>query len=343
MVVKTRWSSAAAQATRLVLGATGWAIRGLVGATLLGSLLLLWFWFVLAIGKSCAGSPRVGNKWDTLMMQSGLVLFFLPIVAVPMFWVLAEVSNYLFSRSRMLSAQLDRRPPILVLRSFAGGAAHTSRELPPAGPLGAGHESGLLLGQRPHIQVYVLPKIAPLLAQMGQLIVIGDKPAETATSAWGKPKDFEIKSTLEDWISGFRNPRVAVCDVMDPDWEVAFRGLAAASSMIVSLPGTTPSALKEIRDIISWNLTGKLCFVMPPSRWGDFHIAWSRFREQMAGTCLPEYRETGMLFLVNPDLSVRFSIGLEVTCGLNPSKLLEHADRNGAESLSAISERYRLS
>jgi hypothetical protein len=346
--VNARLDDWATQARYLALGATGWVIRGTAWLILGGSLLLLLFWFVLALSKGFVDfSPHpnkeLSDKLDELMTRSGLVLFVLPIVAVPGFWVASQLANHLFSRRHALAAEVDRRPAILLLRSFSESTSHTSDALPPAGWGAAGVQNGVLLGQRQKFEVYVLPELAPLLAGMGQLIVIGDKPAETATSAWGQPSVVEVKSTLQDWVSDFRNPHVAVCEVNDSEWETAFRDLALASAMIVSLPGTSPSALKELRALIEWKLTGKLCFVMPPSTWGNFSGLWSSFRQAMSGTSVPEYRATGMLYLVNPDLSPRLSLQLASTYDLDASKLLEHVDRHGAVPLREISKRYPLS
>jgi hypothetical protein len=197
----------------------------------------------------------------------------------------------------MMLAFEDERPFFLLLRPFRD---EPLMRVP-------GHGGGPARHPVPQgrIEPSRLLDLAETLAPEGMPIVLGDEKLG---------------------VDGTANPFFLEVQAEGTEWFELFQELALASRAIFVFPSSTEGISCELSHLSSQpDLLGKTLVVMPPTPYRSFGFhqpvgrgmrvseSWAKARQagSVRGLNLPEYHRDGMLYVPNPDFSVREHVSLE--------------------------------
>ena len=212
---------------------------------------------------------------------------------------------------------LDDRPPILILRSFHQPDLKTSPtryHIPMPDP------SGLMEVEYP---------CASIGGATGYGHGGGDPPVRVPGKPLAEVVAYALKTvgpvvTFErEFGSGayYRDSIMIVLRASSENWIQPFQLLADAAQCIILLPGTTRGLAIEINELRVSSRLGKTLVLMPPTpEYGflmslfvltddadKYRQAWhmlQQFGETM-GCSFPDYEPSGLIYLPNPDFSIR--------------------------------------
>ena len=231
------------------------------------------------------------NCWFCPFLLCGFLLFPWVIWVRCLDWRINQVRRAAF----VIHGRSDKRPPILVLRSFF----FTSLAYRP-------DQYGDYAIYRGHSYVN---DFARAVDQFGQLIAIG-APGEVTGVSFARQDVLYFQSAKATWFE-------------------MFNLAAQAARSVILIPGTSPGLMQEVHALISSDSLVKVIVFMPPTPTGMINKWIIRYKEPEGiarkweqvrtswrdlGLELPAYRNCGMLFVLNSIGMVELSYELNGSC-----------------------------
>jgi hypothetical protein len=229
--------------------------------------------------------------WFGLFLLGGSLVLACVVVFRCLDWRINQLRRAAF----VIHGRSDKRPPILVLRSFFFTSLAYRPDQFDDTAIHRGHS-------------YV-NDFARAVDQFGQLIAIGAPGEVTGVS--------------------FERQDVLYFQSANATWFEMFNLAAQAARSVILIPGTSPGLMQEVHALISSDSLVKVIVFMPPTPTGM--IKWiARYREtekiaknwehmrtswRDLGLELPAYRNCGMLFVLNSTGMVELSYELDGNCG----------------------------
>ena len=181
-------------------------------------------------------------------------------------------------------ARADKRPPLLLLRSFS------NNQLTHAAETVFGIRLPTFMARAERGFLYFLGLAT---ASLGRSVAIGN-PSECLVfgqQMWGL-EHFYVESDDKRWVD-------------------LFMIMARAARVILLIPETSPGIEREMHTLVKRKLTGKALVFMPPlapkgmsnrkvaRRWEDVRAFW-----EGKGMALPAYNPLGLVYRPNKDFSI---------------------------------------
>lgn len=228
--------------------------------------------------------------------RSASFLAYLPIFLLLAISVLLIVLGASSKPGRSIDPGLDPRPPFVASWSFSQKQLLFGEDFVHYVPTGDGGISGLPFSGR-----FLLKTIDSHLFKQGRMVLVGNL-------------SLAADESMVD---------IVTLEETDETWFDTFVYIVKHSRGIFVIPATSAGCLQEIEALINGDLLSKTMVLMPPAssshRHGHydetrFESGWRYVQERLKERLklnLPDYVADGMIYLPNPDFSIKTQYSLD--------------------------------